>query len=459
MEKVREHWSSKIGFLFAALGSAVGLGVLWKFPYTIGQNGGGLFLLAYIICTLLIGIPVFIAELLIGRTAQAAAVTSFGTIAKERPFWKVSGWLGVIASFIIMSFYSVIAGWGLSYIVISVMGSGAGKSADEMMHIFRTQELSGDISTAWHFVFTLIVMGIVLSGVRQGIERWSRIMTRALFVLLIGLVIYCTSLSGFGEALKFIFKADPASFKLSSIIEALGLAFFTLSLGQGIMFSYGSYMKKEDNIPTMACVVAVAVIIVSILAALTVFPVVFSFGFEPSAGIGLIFQTLPYLFMQLPGGQVLAIIFFVLFVFTAITSAVAFIEVCGSNLMELYGLTRKNAVIIVCSLTFLVGIPSAFSWVNGIFPDWKGVYGTNFLDTLDRLVSIWLIPIGGLITSLFVGWVWNSEEAEVAFAEGAWGGTPFKVWRFWMRWVVPALIFLIILQKSQLVDFDKVLLR
>ena len=147
MEKVREHWSSKIGFLFAALGSAVGLGVLWKFPYTIGQNGGGLFLLAYIICTLLIGIPVFIAELLIGRTAQAAAVTSFGTLAKERPFWKVSGWLGVIASFIIMSFYSVIAGWGLSYIVISVMGSGAGKSADEMMHIFRTQELSGDIST------------------------------------------------------------------------------------------------------------------------------------------------------------------------------------------------------------------------------------------------------------------------------------------------------------------------
>lgn len=455
MDKAREHWSSKLGFLFAALGSAVGLGVLWKFPYTVGQNGGGLFLLAYILCTLIIGIPVFIAELLIGRTSQSAAIRSFGTLEKEKHVWKVAGWLGVISSFLIMSFYSVIAGWGMSYILMSLSGVSSGKTAPEMVEIFHTLQRSGGVTTAWHALFTIITMFIVLSGVRDGIEKWSRIMTRALFVMLIILVIYCMSLPGFNQAWHFIFSPNASSFKPSSIIEALGLAFFTLSLGQGIMFSYGSYMKPDDNIPTMATVVATAVIVVSILGALTIFPVVFSFGFEPSAGTGLIFQTLPYLFAQLVGGQMLATIFFILFVFTAITSAVAFVEVCATNLMEMYGLRRNTAVYTICAATFLVGIPSAYAWVNGIFPDWRAVYGTNFLDTLDRLVSIWLIPIGGLVTALFVGWAWKSDSAQHAFSEGADGFAHlFKLWRFWMRWVIPALIFLIILQKSGLVDFD-----
>lgn len=457
MEKTREHWSSKIGFLFAALGSAVGLGVLWKFPYTVGQNGGGLFLLAYIFCTLIIGIPVFIGELLIGRSSQSAAISSFGRLEKNRPFWKISGWLGVISSFLIMSFYSVIAGWGMSYIVMSLVGASNGKTSVEVIQIFQTLERSGSISVTWHALFTVIVMSIVLSGVRQGIEKWSRIMTRALFVMLIILVIYCTSLPGFNQAWQFIFMPNANSFKPSSIIEALGLAFFTLSLGQGIMFSYGSYMKQEDNIPTMAGVVATAVIIVSILGALTIFPVVFSFGFEPAAGTGLIFQTLPYLFAQLPGGQVLATVFFILFVFTAITSAVAFIEVCATNLMELYGLKRSTSVYTICALTFIVGIPSAYAWVNGIFHDWTDIYGTNFLDTLDRLVSIWLIPIGGLITALFAGWAWNKKDAEHHFCQGAGGWSSlFGLWRFWLKWVIPALIFLIILQKSGLVDFDQI---
>ncbi len=455
MEKAREHWSSKLGFLFAALGSAVGLGVLWKFPYTVGQNGGGLFLLAYIGCTIAIGIPVFIAELLIGRTAQSAAISSFGILEKNRPFWKISGWLGVISSFLIMSFYSVIAGWGMSYILMSLVGAGNGKNATETIEIFKTLQASGGIATTWHLLFTLITMFIVLSGVREGIEKWSRIMTRALFILLIILVGYCMTLPGFRQACAFIFLPNATSFKPSSIIEALGLAFFTLSLGQGIMFSYGSYMKKDDNIPTMATVVACAVIVVSILGALTIFPVVFTFGFEPSAGTGLVFQTLPYLFAQLPGGQVLSTTFFTLFVFTAITSAVAFIEVCATNLMEMYGLSRKKAVFLISSLTFVVGIPSAYAWVNGVFPDWVDIYGTNFLDTLDRLVSTWLIPLGGLVTALFVGWAWSEEKANIAFAAGSGRFVHlFKFWRFWMKWVIPFLIFLIILQKSGLVNFD-----
>ena len=324
MERVREHWSSKVGFLFAALGAAIGIGVLWKFPYTAGQNGGGLFLLTYVGCVLLIGVPVFIAELLMGRTSQRGAILSFDLLEKNKPFWKCAGWLGVISSFLIMSFYSVVSGWGMSYLLVSFLSTTVGKSAAEVTNIFTTLQHSGDITCLWHFLFTLITMLIVLCGVRQGIERWSKIMTQGLFGMLLILVLYCATLPGFGEALKFILTPNFATFKFSSVIEALGLAFFTLSLGQGIMFSYGSYMKGDNNIPLMATVVSLSVIFVSVLASLIVFPVVFSFGFEPAAGIGLVFQTLPYLFGKLPGGQILSMLFFILFTITALTSPISF---------------------------------------------------------------------------------------------------------------------------------------
>ena len=456
-KQVREHWSSKLGFLFAAIGSAVGLGVLWKFPYTIGQNGGGLFLLSYILCTIVIGIPVFIAELLMGRKAQQAAIGTFTILNKGNDFWKLAPWLGVISSFLIMSFYSVIAGWGMSYIFMSLCDFAKGMSSQEVGNVFSILEKSGDICVLWHFIFTLITMTIVFSGVRKGIEYWSRIMTRALFIILILLVIYNTTLPGFSQAVHFIFYPELANFKFSSILEALGLAFFTLSLGQGIMFSYGSYIRENENVPGLTFVVAISVILIAILGALTVFPVVFSYGFEPAAGTGLIFQTLPYLFAKLPGGKVLAVVFFILFVFCAITSSVAFIEVIATNLMELFQWTRKKAVLLVASMTFIVGIPCAMAASGGIFFDWTSIYGTNFLDTIDRLVSVWLIPIGGLITSLFVGWSWGKKESYDAFIKGcSWKGL-WSVWFFTMRWVIPVLIFFIILQKSELIDFDAIL--
>lgn len=454
MERVREHWSSKIGFLFAAIGSAVGLGVLWKFPYTVGQNGGGLFLLAYVLCVMIIGVPVFIAEILMGRTAQRAAVGTFTQLCGENHVWKVTGWLGVISSFLIMSFYSVIAGWGMSYIIQSLSGFYRGLTAAEVRDVFTILEHSGDIVLVWHFIFTLITMLIVFSGVRAGIEYWSRIMTRALFLILISLVLYSATLPGFGKALHYLFYPDFSTFKFSSILEALGLAFFTLSLGQGIMFSYGSYMKSDDNVPEMACVVGGAVVFVAILGALTVFPVVFSFGFEPSAGTGLVFQTLPYLFARLPGAQVISVVFFALFVFCAITSAVAFIEVVATNLMELLQWERKKAVLLVSLATFIVGIPSALAASRGVFFDWPDIYGTNFLETIDRLVSVWLIPVGGLLTALFVGWVWDREESYKAFMKGCPSKSLWMMWHLSMRWLIPVLILLIILQKSEIINFD-----
>lgn len=453
-QQPREHWGSKLGFILAAIGSAIGLGVLWKFPYVVGQNGGGLFLLAYIICIVIIGVPVLIGELLIGRESQRAAVGAFQVLSRRSESWRIAGWFGVASSFLIMSFYSVVAGWGMSYILMSLMGFSKGLTAGGVSAIFEKLYRSGGICIFWHFLFTILTMGMVLAGVRKGIEKWAKIMTRALFVILIVLLFYCINLDGFGKAVQFIFAPNTEQFHFSSVLEALGLAFFTLSLGQGIMISYGSYMKRDANIPQMAGIVSLSLIIVSILAALTIFPVVFTFGFTPTEGPGLVFKTLPYLFAQLPGTLLFSSIFFILFVFTAFTSAIPFIEVVATNLMELLGWRRKKAVLLVALGTFLFGIPSALAGSGLLFPKWQSIYGDNFLNWLDQFVSNWLIPIGGLLTTIFIGWILERDAMYAAFKKGSWVG---KLWRFGMRWLVPLLILLIILQKSGLIDFDALL--
>ncbi len=455
MSEVREHWSSRLGFLLAAIGSAVGLGVLWKFPYVVGQNGGGLFLLTYFLCIVVIGIPILIGELMLGRRSQRAAIGAFAVLGEGRPGnWRIAGWFGVLSSFLILSFYSVIAGWGMSYILMSLSGFYQNLSGKEIGDVFEKLHGSGSITLFWNFLFTTITMGIVLSGVRTGIEFCAKIMTRALFIILLGLFFYSMTLDGFGEAVRFIFNPVVNQFKFSSALEALGLAFFTLSLGQGIMISYGSYLKKEENIPLMATIIAFSVIFVAILAALTIFPVIFTFGFEPQQGSGLIFKTLPYLFAQLPGSLVISTVFFTLFVFTALTSSIPFIEVPATNLMELLGWTRKKAVILVAVGTFIIGIPSALAGANELFINWDKIYGMNFLNTIDELVSVWIIPIGGLLTSIFIGWILRKAPSREEFPEGSGWHKFFLLWHFLMKWLIPVFILLIILQKSGLINFD-----
>ncbi len=448
MTQVREHWGSRLGFILAAVGSAVGLGVLWKFPYTVGENGGGLFLFTYFLCVLVIGIPVLIGELLLGRRSQRAAVGAFGALSPKRAHWKAAGWFGVLASFLIMSFYSVIAGWGMSYILMSLSGFYQNIPIEDISGVFDKLASSGSITLFWHFLFTLITMSIVLTGVRKGIEFWSKIMTRALFAILLVLFFYSMTLDGFGEAAHFIFHPDFSEFSFSSALEALGLAFFTLSLGQGIMISYGSYMRKEENIPQMAFVVGGSVLLVATLAAMTIFPVIFTFGFAPQQGAGLIFKTLPYLFAQLPGSLVISTVFFTLFVFTALTSAIPFIEVVATNIMELANWPRKRATLTVAAGTFLFGIPSALAFSGGFFPKWRTVYGENFLMTIDGIVSTWIIPVGGLLTALFIGWGLKREIAAGEFPLGKKWQRFYQGWHFFMKWIIPVTISLIILQKS-----------
>ncbi len=454
MSYTREHWSSKVGFVFAALGSAVGLGLLWKFPYTIGENGGGLFLLAYFICLLVVGIPIFVGELILGRASASAAVTSFEKLSPNRSNWKIAGWFGVLSSFLIMSFYSVIAGYGMSYILMSLNGFYKGMSALEVANVYNNLQASGGISFLWHFIFTLITMSVVLSGVRKGIEYWSKFMTRSLLILLIGMFFYSLSLSGFPKAVQFVFSPNASVFKPSSIIEALGLAFWTLSIGQGIMISYGSYMRKGDGVFKLASVVAFGVIVVAILSSLTIFPVVFTFDLKPQEGTGLIFKTLPFLFTKLPGALVLSTVFFILFVFTALTSAIPLVEVVTSNIMELTKTSRQKAALWTCVGTLIVGIPSAFAGTNLIFPEWSSIYGANFLDTVNNLVSNWIIPVGGFITALFLGWVLDPKIAKSELCTTSSHKVLYYMWRFFIKYLVPLTIFIIILQKSGLINFD-----
>jgi NSS family neurotransmitter:Na+ symporter len=338
---------------------------------------------------------------------------------------------------------------------MSLNGFYIGRTIGEISQIYNELFSSGDISILWHFLFTAITMSIVLSGVRKGIEHWSKMMTRALFVILMGLFIYSTTLDGFRQAATFIFYPDFSLFKFSSALEALGLAFFTLSLGQGIMISYGSYMRDKESIASMSIIVSVSVIVVAILAAFCVFPVVFSFGIAPAAGPGLIFQTLPFLFAQLPGSIFISTIFFILFVFTALTSAIAFIEVVSANLMELYQFSRKKAVYLTALGTFIFGIPSALAGSGMLFPDWQSIYKMNFLNTVDHLVSVWIIPVGGLITSIFVGWIMDQKIAKEQFVKEMKYPQIYFLWMGLLRYIIPILILVIIMQNSGMIDFDQ----
>lgn len=454
MQKQREHWSSHLGFILAAAGSAIGLGTLWKFPYVTGENGGGLFVLIYIVCTFFIGVPVFMAELILGRKAQRGAVGIFGDLSNNSTLWKSVGWLGVGASFLLMSFYSVLAGWGLSYVFMCLNEFYKGLTAEQISNVYDLLSTSGDITLFWHLAFMAITIAVVFQGVRQGIEYWSKFMTMALLFLMVGLCIYSSTLPGFGQAVRFIFYPDFANFKTSGILEALGLSFFTLSLGQGIMLTYGSYMRRSEDIPRTSGIIGLMIVVISLLSALTIFPVIFSFGIAPSTGPGLVFKTLPVLFAKLPGALIISTAFFILFVFTALTSAIAMVEAIAANLIDLYGWSRRKAVLLTGISCFVFGIPSALSGTDWLFARWPQIFGMTFFQTIDDLVSIWLLPLGGLMVAIFTGWFLDKAISQEEFMSGTRYKWLFKPWLFAMRWIAPLAIVFILFQQAGIVNVD-----
>lgn len=451
MKKQHEHWSSKLGFIMATAGAAVGLGSLWKFPYVAGMSGGGAFVLLYVLFTFVIGLPVFIGELIIGRKTQKSSVLAFATLRKDGDNWRGLGWMNFMTTLLILSYYAVIAGWVLSYIFMSLNKFSDGKSPEQIQETFELLSSSPGISILWLGLYLLINLGIICSGIKKGIEHFAKILMPALFVILIGLFIYSITLPGFGKAFTFVFAPKFEALGTQGVLNALGMAFFTLSIGLGINITYGSYMQKKENIPNNAIIITAMTVFVSLIAALVIFPIVFTFGFEPTAGPGLIFKTLPLIFAQLPASVLLSTLFFALVLFAALTSTIALLEVLVANVIENFDIGRTKAAIYLTILLFVLGIPSALSGSGTLFPTWTTIYSKDFFATVDYISSNWMLPISALFTAIYMGWFTCKKELQHEFAQGTELGWAKSPWFFMVKYIAPLLVIIIILQEAGLI--------
>ncbi|WP_237154712.1 sodium-dependent transporter [Oryzibacter oryziterrae] len=446
----RDGFTSTFGALVATLGSAVGLGNIWKFPSLTGSNGGAGFLVVYLLATLLVGLPVMIAECMLGRSARADAVTSFERLApKGQGGWKVIGWMGFAAALLIMAFYSEVAGWVYAYIFKAISGSIA--TTDPKVAGVAFGELVSNpwASLFWQWVVLGLTGFIIAFGVSKGIEAVTRRLMPVLFALLILLCIRSLTLSGAGQGLSFLFMPDFAKVTPAVILTALGLAFFKLSLGMGTMLTYGSYFRPEQNIPATAARVMLADLSVSLLAGIAIFPAVFAFGFEPAAGPSLVFMTIPAVFTSMPGGVIFMTAFFVLTAIASVGAILSLLEVPVAVLSERFHLPRKGAAIATIGLIGLLGVPAALS--QGTMAEVK-LFGLTAFDLFDFLSSNILLPLGGILICLFVGWVYGLAGPERQMAET---GTPMnrltiRTAFFLVRYVAPLAIAVVLLNGLKL---------
>lgn len=456
----REHWGSRLGFVLAAAGSAVGLGNIWKFPYITGENGGGIFVLIYLFCILLVGLPILMAEIVVGRSSQKSPVGAFIELAGEESNWKLIGFLGVLSGFVILSYYSVVAGWALNYTFMSLTNFFEGKTPDEIGAIFGELYTAGGINIFWHSIFMVMVISVVISGVKKGIEKWNRILMPFLILIFIVLAVFSIFLDGWKEAADFVFMPHASKLKPSGVLEALGHAFFTLSLGMGAMLTYGSYLEQESDIPKSSLMIGGLDTFVALLACMVMFPIIFTYGHDPQAGPGLIFQTLPIIFGEIGGGGMfLSFIFFVLIVFAALSSGVSLLEVVTSYLIDEKEWDRVKSTLVTGGIVFIFGVPSALSGSGALFPQWEHMYGKNFFDTFDYLASNWMLPLGGLFIALYVGWVMDPATRKADIQRGtSWTQNWFyKGWVILLKYIAPIAVMLIILQRVGLIDIDAII--
>lgn len=585
-QAVRAQWKSRLGFVLAAAGSAVGLGNIWKFPYITGENGGGLFVLIYLACILLIGLPIMMAEIMIGRAAQRQPVGAFEKLQGGKTAWSGIGWLGVIAGFIILSFYIVVAGWSMDYTLKSIVNftrpieneaarqanayiatatpeelrgllieravnqkmgpqrtllerrltksdretfdqfeaalagaenpeearrrlltdSTLSKTVKKFETVRRSVQLrsegiergvSGEVnslserdllaeskiamrrklildkmtdtfvhtatngwqSLMWASLFMFITIGIVAGGVSAGIERACRLLMPTLFALICSMVVYGAFQPGFATAVSFVFSPDPSKLKASGVLEALGHAFFTLSLGMGAMMTYGSYQSSKSGLLQESLMVTLLDTLIAVLACLMIFPITFSYGQEPAAGPGLVFMSMPLAFAEIGiGGMLLSILFFGLLFFAALTSAISLLEVVASYLIDQKNWSRPQAALVTGLMTLAVAVPTAFSNdPSFVLANWKGDYGMDFFDTMDHLASNWMLPLGGLFISIYAGWIMPDRYKKAELED-----VPhfvFLLWLFLVRLVAPALVVIVLLQKVGILDIDSLVAR
>lgn len=444
-----EQWSSRLGFILAAIGFSVGLGNIWRFPYVTGENGGSAFLIIYVLCAFGIGLPLLISELTIGRRGRSSPSGSIRAVAEESgrsSRWGAVGTLGVFCVFIILSYYSVLSGWTFDYLLRAANGSFEGMDSDA-----ATTTFSGLLSNPgrllfWNTVVHLLIVFVVRRGVQSGIESAAKVLMPALFIALIVMVIYGSVAGNFGATLKFLLEPDFSKVGFRTVMIAIGQAFFSIGIGMAALITFGGYLPKQISIPGSATIIILADTGVALLAGFAIFPLVFAYGLAPSAGAGLIFQTLPLAFGQMPGGQVFGSIFFVLLIAAALSSCLGCAEGVVSWVEEHFGIRRKVGVVYIAIAAWLVGLLSIMS-----FGDWSDVHPLGFIpafaektifDTLDFFAANILLLVGALLTSVFFGWL---VPKHLKLEEmGVKNGFFFSFWHFMIRFVIPPVLFVVL---------------
>ncbi|MDD5582900.1 MAG: sodium-dependent transporter [Candidatus Marinimicrobia bacterium] len=461
MAAKRENWGSHIGFVFAAAGSAIGLGNIWKFPYLAGKNGGAAFILIYLISVFFIGLSLMIAEILIGRKSQLNPVGTYRTLSGGNRKWTFVGYLGVFTGFIILSYYNVVAGWSVGYFIEGLRGRIVSFTSSKQATTFFNQCV---MNPAWiigyQAIFSLFTMAVVYFGVIQGIEKISKILMPIFIAILLALVIWGISLEGSEEGLSFLLKPKWSNVSGRTILEALGQAFFSLSIGMGALLTYGSYLGPKNSILKSSLMIVILDTLVALLAGIAIFTSVFAMGFSPDAGTGLVFSVLPAVFSKMPGGNIVALLFFAFLTIASLTSAISLLEVITAYFVDEKKYSRHKVVVIAGLIVFLVGIPSALSFGS---LSHVTLLKRSIFDFFDFISSNVLLPIGGLFMALFVGWVVKKTPMLEEFRKGAQGWvdahviygkkrkekqailTLGNVWFFVVKYIAPVIILLVFL--------------
>jgi len=431
----RGEWGSRFGFVLAAAGSAIGLGNIWRFPYVTGQNGGAAFLILYLLCVLLLGVPVMVAELTIGRYSRRNPVGAFATI-RPGSYWTLVGYLGVLTGVCILSYYTVMAGYSIGYIVKTLINNQTS---------FESFTANTWLSIPLFLAFMVLTVLVVQGGIKDGIERWAKILMPILLLLLVVLIIRSITLPGAGKGLTFYFKPDFSKVTGKTILAALGQAFFSLSLGMGAMITYGSYLSKRDNIVTSGCYVAFFDTLIAVMAGLLIFPALFAMGLDPSEGPGLVFKVLPKIFASIPGGNVVGAGFFLLLSIAALTSTISLLEVATAFLVDEKHWLRRRAVWIVALVGLCLGLPSvlsqgAVSWLSNL-----PLPGGDFLGFMDWLFANIMLAVGAFLISVFFAWIWRLNAAAAEILEGYPGFQRFSVvFDILLKFFCPAVILVLL---------------
>ena len=440
----RGLWVSRMGFVLAASGSAVGLGNVWKFPYITGQNGGGAFVLVYLACIFAVGLPIMLAEFTLGRKTSLNPVGAFNAL-KPRSAWVGTGVMGVLAGFLILSFYGVVGGWTLAYVAKSLSAGvthfDSPRQAGEFFGSFIAN--SGEI-IFYHLIFMGVCVAIVIKGVNNGIEKACDILMPTLVVILLILMIRALTLPGAWEGVRFYLYPDFDKITPQVVLIAMGQAFFSLSLGMGAMLTYGSYLPARENLTAATVYVVLFDTLIALLMGMVIFPAVFAMGLEPAEGPSLVFSVLPAVFSQMPWGGAASVVFFILLSIAAVTSGISLLEVVVAYFVDERGWPRKKAVLVLGGVIFALGVPSGLSF--GAWSEFK-LMGMTFFDLVDNVASNYLLPVGGMLTAVFVGWVWGAGEAQKEIERHETRFHYAAIWAFLIRYVAPVAVAAVFIAK------------